>query len=398
MMVSLANPVCCFAGRSVRVLLAAVFLQALTVNHTRAAQCGVEARMLFANGTMAWAKVGGAGRLVDDAVAGGFNALLPTVWHGRGVTWLSSLTVHDPVWNLRAIDDPLQRLIAQAHDAGLEVHVSVSVAARHRDFLPEFYDEGTPGKAFDLQNPGFRNFLTEMFRELASGYEIDGLNLDFIRTRGVCVSPRCSRDYADASGGRDLLDDARRYRFDANAAAALAQWNGVAVESVVRAAREVMQTHRPGAVLSVASHVGSGKLKYQGADPVKWSNRDWIDAILHMDYALDGDFKRRDIERGLAALDEPSRLIFLVGNFEKARKPPRESWPREPSRLVHDIREARSLAPDGSGVGLFQHRFLTSRQISALRADVFAESAATPWASASPGRRDEGATVCGAAD
>lgn len=353
------------------------------------AECPVEARVLWTNGSMDWVGRFETDRVIDRTLEAGFNVLMPSVWHGRGVTWDSDLAPRDWNWKRKQERDPFRYLLDKAHAAGLEVHPSISVAARYRNFFPEYHiAEGIPpntvAKAFDLHDAGFRTFIVTLVEDLVSRYPVDGVNLDFIRTRGVCTTPECARDYAEHSGGRNVAEDARRYyrdkrNTDADGAAALAAWNGEAVDDIVRRVREVVQRHRPNTIITTASHAGNADLRVQGADSVRWLNEGWIDYLLHMDYRSPTEIKVADFEWGKRAVPDPSRLIFLVGNFRKSSVVKGRNMPIEAEKVVAKIDFVRTLIAPRSGVALWQDIYMTPEQIALLKSTVFSEQAGTPW-------------------
>jgi uncharacterized lipoprotein YddW (UPF0748 family) len=122
-----------------------------------------------------------------------FNVYMPTVWQGRGTTWPSKTVPWDPVLSSvnKASFDPLRAMITKCHAAGIEVHPWFTVAFRWgKDYFPEFglpdFAEG-PHAAFDVHNPAFHNFIASLIVEVIANYDVDGLNLDFVRAIGLCA-------------------------------------------------------------------------------------------------------------------------------------------------------------------------------------------------------------------
>src|SRR5690606_35207525 len=140
---------------------------------------------ILLNENFRWLDERAPDEFVRTANAAGFSAIMPRVWHGRGVGWASELP-KEPLWekNPAAPKDPLAMLIKKAHAAGLEVHPWFTVTLRQRNFYNEYWDEGTPEKSFDVHRPEFRAFITGVVMEVVQKYPVDGINLDYIRAKG----------------------------------------------------------------------------------------------------------------------------------------------------------------------------------------------------------------------
>ena len=168
----------------------------------------VEMRAIFDEG-VGWQTEEGAKRIISRIRRAGFNVYIPCVWHGMGARYPASNIATEGNRRFGA-RDPLARLISIAHEQGIQVHPWFTVALRQRDLLREFYPRGTPPDAYDLHRPGFRRFIVNLINEVADKYSIDGINLDFIRTMGICLCEKCTREYHEKYG-RDLVSDASLY-------------------------------------------------------------------------------------------------------------------------------------------------------------------------------------------
>jgi len=122
----------------------------------------------------------------------GFNVYAPSLWHGRGAVYRSKSTVIEPQFAkyFSGADDPTADMIKKAHSAGIEVHASFCISYRGKpDPHPEFPANDSPDKAYDLQDPAYRDFIVGEIINFTRDYNnIDGINLDFIRTRGISFS------------------------------------------------------------------------------------------------------------------------------------------------------------------------------------------------------------------
>ena len=135
--------------------------------------------------------------ILEKVKAAGFNTYVPYVWHGRG-TYFNSKTAHLHDKLTKSLDgsyDPLKYLISKAHSIGIEVHPCIVVTRREDDKYPQYYDHGTPKNAYNVHLPEFRHFIHNLLMEVVSNYDVDGVNLDYIRTMGICYYEFFQNDY-----------------------------------------------------------------------------------------------------------------------------------------------------------------------------------------------------------
>ena len=314
-----------------------------------------------------WVDRAGAAKLVATAKAAGFNALVPCVWHGRGVTWPSA-QLKEPKWteSRRPLVDPLGNLIAEAHAAGLEVHPWFTVVLRQRDFMPAFWGTGTPVEAFDVHNPEFRRYIRDLILDVTARYDVDGINLDYIRAKGVCTSAACQDSYRRTSG-RNLLVDNVAMRVSDSAETAIGNWNGAAVSELVKEISEGVRKTKPGTVLTVSSHAGMRELRVEGADSITWANSGLIDYILHIEYAQVGQIRHELLDNALLKLRDDAKLIMIAGNYEHAPRDKDVVWPREPREVGRALDFAGSFNPKQSSVALYTYQYLTPEQVPVIR-------------------------------
>ena len=145
--------------------------------------------------------------LVSRAVTGNYNAIIVEVlaYHdtgssGHGAYWDSSIVPRAS--DISGSIDPLALLVSAAHAQGIEVHawivpyrVSTSwppsgnseVAAHPEWFMTSLADmDGGPARidgkyTLDPGSPDAQDYVVRIVRELVTNYEIDGINLDYIR-------------------------------------------------------------------------------------------------------------------------------------------------------------------------------------------------------------------------
>lgn len=133
--------------------------------------------------------------ILDCFQAAGFNAVfLDTFWHGQTL-WPSEIGKQRAEYDGW---DPMAVWIEEAHKRGIELHARVSVfkvgsggASTLLDAHPEWAlrrPDGMittalePGYVFvDPGNPEVQRFLSDLFAELVTKYELDGFQYDYIR-------------------------------------------------------------------------------------------------------------------------------------------------------------------------------------------------------------------------
>jgi len=145
--------------------------------------------------------------MVARAVIGNYNAIVPEVLAYQD----TGLSAHGAYWDSAIVPkasdiigdfDPLEYMVEQAHEAGLEVHpwlvafrVSLSwppagnsILSDHPQWLmvPRSEIGGGPARidgkyTLDPGSPDVQEYLMSIVRELVSNYEIDGIHWDYVR-------------------------------------------------------------------------------------------------------------------------------------------------------------------------------------------------------------------------
>jgi len=310
----------------------------------------------------------------------GFNVFIPCIWHGRGVSWPSLKAKKEPFWEQKYKTgyDPLDYLITKAHQMDIEVHPWFTVVIRQGDFLPEFYDKGTPKRSFNIHLPIFRDYIVDVMMEVVTRYDVDGINLDYVRSKDICVSDFCINDYKRRYN-RNLLKDVKEMQQDRWGVAAntIAAWNAYAVGEVVRRISEDSRKTKPDLIISVDTIVGMREFELQGADGIGWANKGWVDVVYHMDYQeKKKPVNRVFLNRGFQGLDDPDKLVLLAGNFSLFDK---RAVPRDADFVNQIISFSRTLRRSGNGVALYQYRFLNEAQIDKLSNGAFKDIVRANW-------------------
>jgi uncharacterized lipoprotein YddW (UPF0748 family) len=345
-----------------------------------------ESRAIF-DETYSWMTPAGAEKTLTRIKDAGFNVYIPCVWLGAGTTWPSKLAPMAPDWKRAYIGgyDPLANLIRRAHEMGIEVHPWFMVMTRWRNFFPEYYDQGTPEHAFDVHKPAFRKFIVDLMLEVVRNYDVDGINLDTIRARGMCTSTYCVNDYK-AKFGRNLLNDVAAYNFmpqllrdKTETWQYLKDWNRLAVSDIVSSFSTRARAIKPKLLISVDTIVEIEDFRAQGADGIQWSNNGWVDVVYNMDYHR--NISTSLVELGRSHLKKPDSLVELVGNVDWPGDQQNSSgaYPRDPQLVANLLTYTRTKWGGGNGVAMWTYQFLTYAQIEKIKSGPFKEAAKPFW-------------------
>ena len=265
--------------------------------------------------------------MVSRAMSGNYNAIVAEVlaYHDRGSSG------HGAYWNSsivpKALDisgglDPLAYLVTQAHAADIEVHAWIvpyrvctswppsgnTLLASHPEWLMvELADmDGGPatigGKyVMDPGSPDVQEYLVGIVQELVTNYEIDGINLDYIRYTQVDAGYPADEDYADSSLARFR---ALYWYSGTPAPSGVADWNDFrrrTIDEFVRRLRVEIPsiTSNPRQPLRLtADLITFGNAPSNFADSSAytlhqnwkhWMEQGWLDAGIPMNYKREYD-------------------------------------------------------------------------------------------------------------
>ncbi|MEA3402171.1 MAG: family 10 glycosylhydrolase [Armatimonadota bacterium] len=337
----------------------------------------LESRAILDEGT-GWSDPEHIPDIIARIKRAGFNVYIPCIWHGRGTRWAFEGYPSDPrmTQRLEAMEvDPLELLIEQCHAEGIEVHPWFCVVKREGDVLPQFVEEGTPSGFFDAHRPQFRDFIVGLMIQVIREYEVDGVNLDFIRTGGLCTGPLCRQEYREQFGA-ELTEDVQRRTEEGWPNPNIVEWQNQAISDIVQRVAEGGREIRPGLIVSVDGHPRppGEPPDANGRNELPWVEAGWVDVVYNMDYGRMLSWLRMDATR--AACDPPAAIVELCGNYERTDEG--QVVPREGKLVAKHIDFCRRKWP-GNGVALYIWSMLSDEQIQALRAGPFAEDAVPHW-------------------
>jgi hypothetical protein len=319
-----------------------------------------------------WADPAYADRALPRLKDAGFNAYSPNVWHGRGTTWPSGLAPRDP-W-LKDLPpggpDPLKELIRKAHGRGLQIHAWFNIALRQSDLRPEFALPGVDSsgaETYDVHNPFFREWISDVVAEVAANYDVDGIMLDYIRAVQLCTSDPCAREYRGRYG-RDLRADAQVMRVTPGLVPTLAEYQEAAVTSLVALISQKVRAVRPGALLSAAAFPDVAHLQ-DGQNSLAWLDAGLLDVVFRMDYAVAVNVALTDSLR--RRLRRPDSLSVMISNVSIEELPPGQPHFARSGRWLADTISLIQRRWPGTGLAVYFYKWLSDEQIAALKAGPF---------------------------
>lgn len=314
--------------------------------------------------------------IIDRMKRAGFNVYIPCVWHGRGTRYPGPTAdpgLQDAYAALAT--DPLEELVTQCHAEGIEVHPWFCVGKRENDLHPEFVEDGTPKGFFDAHRPEFRDYIVKLMLEAIERYDVDGINLDYIRTGGICQGPKCQAEYK-AKYGTELADDMKLRDDSGNTIDRVIEWQDEAISDIVARVAEGGRKLRPELIVSIDGHVHppTSAPGTQGRNELPWIEAGWVDVVYNMDYGEHLGFETVNAVR--AATGKPQAIVDLPGNY--TRDDAGSVIPRDAQLVADHISYCQRRWP-GNGVGLYLYSMLSDEQIDALRAGPFEEDAVPHW-------------------
>ncbi len=277
--------------------------------------------------------------VVDKASRYGFNALFVQVrFRGDRLYIANRVSSHfpNPEPASPSLDqpldkfDPLAYILARGHGAGLEVHawVTVYVAANQKTATPPGHpltahpdwimttDSGVKSDIGNMQwldpgNPAVNPYLEDIFYDLVSGYDVDGLHLDYVRYPGAKFgyNPGAVEAFTRETGKKPA-DDPGGFR----------GWRCQKVTALISDLYGKLQEIRPGCALSSAVFGERERVALPDClqDWGKWLQDGILDFAVTMSYST----RDEDIERQCADYERINMYRYVyVGLGVLQRKP-----------------------------------------------------------------------------
>ncbi|MDD3925860.1 MAG: family 10 glycosylhydrolase [bacterium] len=268
-----------------------------------------------------------AARVVNDCLDMGISRLLVLTKIRGGVHYLSEIARHnDPCEDFDSYDV----LVKQAHGKGLEVHAwfvlynepvdnPSDIVKQYPDMLLVNKDgvsnhisptwrEISPVYWVCPSSERYRDYLFSLMKEVIEKYDIDGINLDFVRYpeetegRQYCYCHRCRRKHEELYGGEMPSDSVIKMRYHAT----------VMCDNVTTSVREFSdRIHALGKQVSAycfTDYVSAAESVRQ--DWPRWSS--FVDELYLSTYEVSPDWAGEIMAEAKAMINNRCRLVPVV--------------------------------------------------------------------------------------
>ncbi|MDI6828363.1 MAG: family 10 glycosylhydrolase [Armatimonadota bacterium] len=260
--------------------------------------------------------------LVNEAADAGIEFLLPIAKSTSGKAYYKSEIIPEARPEL---PDMLKTVIDVAHKRGLKVYPWICVncdgGEQPSKTLEEHPDwcvissNGKSGGYIDPSSQEARDFVCSIIREIVAKYDVDGINLDYVRypSGRNCFCERCVKLFKEATGydARDAdkaevgSDKWRKWR----------AWRMKQINLEMEQIRKAVDEIKPG--LPISSYVWGVHTygeRYQTCQDWKtWIRKGWLNWINPSGYVYNmKDFTRR-VAENKAAIPEGFPYFVTIG-------------------------------------------------------------------------------------
>jgi uncharacterized lipoprotein YddW (UPF0748 family) len=192
--------------------------------------------------------------------------------------------------------DYVRECIDACHSRGIEVHAwvilwktnlndSCFVDSMRRGGRTQVSSEGGESSWLCPTDPDNRELMLSLIGELVRGYDLDGIQLDYIRfpDRSHCYCQGCRDRFEEVTGicvrrWPDQVLEGGRYREE------FLEWRTGTITDFVRDVRDLVRTESPGTLLSAAVLPDREDALGNGQDWAAWAEEGVVDFIVPMDY------------------------------------------------------------------------------------------------------------------
>lgn len=246
-------------------------------------------------------------KIVANAADLNIHVILFQVRGAAAVAYPSSLEPMDTLFTQQPPWDPLQTATDAAHQRGIQLHAWVNVypawmgaeppkendlAAQHPDWVAQDVF-GDPQELnshytwFSPTHPEVADHLFQVFREIYTHYDIDGIHFDYIRFPGL----NYSYDPPSLERFRQLFKTDPEQRPEA-----WLIWRRSAITALLTRVRNDLKTVKPKVVISAAvvSDANRARDVYL-QDGFAWLAADLVDVLFPMIYTPDNKVFKREL-------------------------------------------------------------------------------------------------------
>ncbi|MCX5800778.1 MAG: family 10 glycosylhydrolase [Candidatus Eisenbacteria bacterium] len=345
-------------------------------------------------------------RMLRQAKDAGFNLLFVQV-RGRGDAFYNSSI--EPRAELLADRqfDPLAYLLTQAHRSDFAVHLWLNaflvwsapwkptntehVMLSHPDWVAvrsdgrplselsreEVESMGIEGVFLAPGNPGVREHIRAVVRELVQNYDVDGVHLDYVRYPDMAVGydrgtrtefMRCyGVDPDRIANNREAMAELFGKRGLQDLEGLWKKWRVSSVDALVDSVRCDLKSVAPRVKLSAAVVADPrSALGRYAQDWPAWLERGTLDFAVPMCYSASTGFVRNQV-RTIKDLVGESRFYPGIAMYNQS-----------PGRVVEKVRVLRQMGIKGFSMFCYDPERSRSSVLRELSRTVFAD-AAVPW-------------------
>lgn len=320
--------------------------------------------------------------MVRSYARANFNLLIPeTICRGYAI-YPSKVIDRDP----RFADDidPLPVIISEAHRLGMEVHPWIwvfragytkdkgAILTQHPDWAERDRDgeQLSPNGGYWVSpaNPSARDFLAELFAELVTKYDVDGLHLDYVRYETEIKKPYGYCDISRNTFLRQYGVDPIELELDSPDYYYWIKYRERLINTFVQ--RICLQTRslKPNVVISaaVSSYPPDARLHYM-QNWSNWAANGWVDFLAPMSYSSDDGHFGRLILRQKDAIAGNALLAEGLGLYVH----------KEMAQTNAQIAISREKCAQGQII--FASSYVDDTHLEALRSGPYSTTAALPF-------------------
>lgn len=319
---------------------------------------------------------------LDRAKRANFNVIIPEVFFkGLSIIPDNNYFKQDPRfedWE----EDPLQILIEEAHKREIEVHAWVWVfnenthgkPGRLLTENPEWANINKAGEIVTYHNSTWlsparedvKKYLQKRYQYLVGNYNLDGINLDYIRFpeeyRGSFGFDDNTLKLFSEKTGFNVLDIENNSR-------AQSEWNKFRedlITEMVEETSEILRRENPDILISADVIPGTNEARYRAMQNWKlWLDKGYLDFVLPMTYTTNLFSELRNwVKNDRTAVD--SAIYPGISVFKLSQQ-----------QMLEQIKEMNQINPNG--LSLFAAAHLTEEDYEVLEKGHFKEKALIPY-------------------
>lgn len=323
----------------------------------------------------------GVSDFLDLVKKANFNVIFPeTFYKGLSIIPDNQLFIQDHNFNSWE-EDPLQVLIEEAHLRGIEVHPWVWVfnentkgkAERILKQNPEWANKNRKGEIISYHNSSWlsparedvKKFLQQRYIYLVKNYNLDGINLDYIRF---------PEEYRGSFGYDQVSVEKFKkiYKLDPfqikSGSANFKLWNqfreGLVTEMVKEISTELRKIDSK-ILISADVIPGRKEARYRALQNWSlWLKKDYLDFVLPMTYTENLFSELNNwIKKDRSQINKP--LYAGISIFKLT-----------PDQVIDQLQEVNKINPNG--MSLFAAAHLKTRDYQTLSESIFSKSALIP--------------------